>query len=73
MRRFPGKSRLTVEVLEERVVPSYVISDLGATFAPQSINNAGLVAGAANGHAALWQNGTIPGPGHARRRLQPGE
>ncbi|MCI0460944.1 MAG: hypothetical protein L0Z62_28695 [Gemmataceae bacterium] len=59
MRRFPGKSRLTVEVLEDRVVPSYVISDLGATFAPQSINNAGLVAGAANGHAALRHSGTI--------------
>src|SRR5439155_9483324 len=58
-RRRSARCRLTLESLEDRCVPSsYNIADLG-TFNPSAINNAGQIAGAANGNAALWQNSTI--------------
>jgi probable HAF family extracellular repeat protein len=50
---------LFLEALEDRCVPSYAIADLGTAFAPQDVNNVGQVAGNANGHAALWQDGTL--------------
>jgi probable HAF family extracellular repeat protein len=53
------KVRLQLEALEDRCLLTYAVTDLGAAFSPTSISNGGLVAGAANGHAALWQNGTL--------------
>jgi probable HAF family extracellular repeat protein len=52
------KTRLQVDVLEDRRVPTYAIVDLGA-LTPNAINDAGQIAGAANGRAALWQNGVV--------------
>jgi probable HAF family extracellular repeat protein len=51
--------RLFLEALEDRRVPSYAAADLGTAFAPQDVNNSGQMAGTANGHAALWQGGTV--------------
>src|SRR5262245_5622433 len=47
-----------LELLEDRYVPSYVFTDLGAV-APAAINNAGIVAGSSNNHAAVEQNGVV--------------
>src|SRR5438552_15792174 len=58
MRRTTRTTRLHLEALEDRCTPSYAVVDLGA-LNPSAINNAGVIAGAANGDAALWQNGTI--------------
>lgn len=46
------------EALEDRRVPSYVPIDLGA-LAPSAINNRGVVAGSANGHAVVMQAGIV--------------
>jgi probable HAF family extracellular repeat protein len=59
MHCFSRKVRLQIEALEDRCLLTYAIADLGAAFTPSTINNGGLVAGTANGHAALWQNGTV--------------
>src|SRR5947209_11095746 len=58
MRRSSRRTRLQLEALEDRCVPSYTITDLGA-MSPSAINTVGKIAGAANGHAALWQNGAL--------------
>src|SRR5262245_15229048 len=57
MRSLNRKTRLQVEVLENRYLPSFAIVDLGPGFIASSVNNAGIVAGAANGHAAIQDNG----------------
>src|SRR5262245_18809118 len=58
-RRPASRRRPGLEPLEDRCVPSsYNVVDLGA-FSPSAINNVGQVAGAANGDAAMWQNGTL--------------
>jgi probable HAF family extracellular repeat protein len=58
MRRVLRRARLGLEVLEDRRVPAYAIGDLGA-ITPAAINNAGIIAGAASGHAAIQQNGVV--------------
>lgn len=57
-RRKPASCLPAVEPLEDRCLLSSSTIDLGA-FSPSAINNAGLVAGSLNGHAALWQNGVV--------------
>src|SRR5262245_39593057 len=65
--RGPGTRRLALEVLEDRCLLSYAITDLGTLGGPYSfaygINNAGQVAGYSyfgerpETHAFLWQGG----------------
>jgi probable HAF family extracellular repeat protein len=50
---------LALEALEDRCVPSADIVDLGPGFVANALNNAGLVAGAANSHATLWKDGSL--------------
>lgn len=59
MHRLSRTTRFAVEILEERCVASATIIDLGAGFVACSINNSGLVAGSAHGHASLWKDGAI--------------
>jgi len=66
--RFPSRGRRGTahrpscrpqcEALEDRCVPSYSIVDLGGV-APSAINNAGVLAGSWNTHAAVVCNGFI--------------
>ena len=58
MRRSTRKTRLRLEVLEGRRTPSYGVVDLGA-LSPSAINNAGVVVGSANGHAAVEHSGVV--------------
>src|SRR5947209_1900038 len=54
---FRRRARPRLELLEDRCVPStYNVVDLGG-FVPIAVNNAGVVAGTANGHAAVERNG----------------
>src|SRR5437588_2631371 len=59
MRRTKRTTRLHLEALEDRCTPSATIIDLGSGFGAVSINNAGLVAGSPNGHAAVWKDGAV--------------
>src|SRR5262249_47962016 len=63
-----GSCRLTVEALEDRHVPSYLVTDLGVTAGFDSsyaygVNKAGDVAGyewnSGAEHAFLWHNGVM--------------
>src|SRR4051794_10842907 len=54
------KNRLHLECLEDRCLLSYYpVTDLGSSFVPVGVNGTGLVAGAANSHAALWKDGAV--------------
>ncbi len=50
--------RLVLEALEDRWLPSYSIVDLGV-LTPHAINNAGVLAGSANSHAVVVQDGVL--------------
>src|SRR5262245_4033726 len=58
MRRTASKTRLQVEVLEDRCLLSYSIIDLGA-LSVSAVNDAGQVAGSSGGHAVLWDHGVV--------------
>src|SRR5437867_2460580 len=59
MRRSIRTTRLHLEALEDRCTPSATMIDLGPGFTAVSVNNAGLVAGSFNNHAALWKDGAV--------------
>src|SRR5260221_10439136 len=68
-RKRKAPCRLTVEVLEGRDVPSYIVTDLGVSAGfvssgAEAINNSGEVVGSESSadnvtHAFLWQNGVM--------------
>jgi hypothetical protein len=58
MRCTTCKTRLRLEVLEGRRTPSDGVIDLGA-LSPSAVNNADVVVGSVNGHAAVERYGVL--------------
>jgi probable HAF family extracellular repeat protein len=56
-RRKPARNLLRLLPLDDRLLPSYTVVDLGA-WSAFSLNNAGQIAGT-NGDAVLWDNGNV--------------
>src|SRR5206468_33103 len=59
MRRRPAKTRLELEPLEDRLCPSYTVTDLGTWSQAFSLNDAGQVVGMGEYSAFLWENGVL--------------